>query len=109
MAEKKITAANFEQEVLRASGTVLLDFWAPWCGPCRMLGPELSVLAETHEGSLTVGKVNVDEEGELAARFGIASIPTLILFRNGAPVAQQIGFVPRAQLEDFIRTPDRQA
>ena len=102
-----LTAENFRTEVLESDKPVLVDFWAAWCGPCGMLGAELTALAETHEGRLTLGKVNVDEEGELAARFGIASIPTLILFRNGAPVAQQIGFVPRAQLEDFIRTPHR--
>lgn len=100
--EVKLTHDNFEREVLHSSKPVLVDFWAEWCGPCRMLGPVLEELAEAREADLTVGKVNVDEEPELASRFGIVSIPTLILFDGGEPVRKTIGFLPRAELEKFL-------
>ncbi len=100
--EVKLTHDNFEREVLRSPKPVLVDFWAEWCGPCRMLGPVLEELAEAREADLTVGKVNVDEEPELASRFGIVSIPTLILFDGGEPVRKTIGFLPRAELEKFL-------
>ena len=103
MAEVKITAENFDAEVTQAEGTVLLDFWAPWCGPCRMLAPVLAELAEEQEGKIKVGKVNVDEEGALAERFGIMSIPTLILMRGGEPIAQRVGYCTKEQLENFIQ------
>jgi len=89
--EVKITKDNFEAEVLGADRPVLVDFWATWCGPCMMLGPVLAELAAERSATLKVGKVNVDEEPELAARFGIMSIPALILFRNGQPVATTVG------------------
>lgn len=108
MAEIQIHEENFEQEVLQSGKTVLLDFWAPWCGPCRMLAPVLAELAAEQEKTLTVGKVNVDEEAELAAQSGIASIPTLILFRGGVPVAQRIGFLPKSQLELFVKSGEEQ-
>ena len=102
MAEIIITTANFEEEVIRADKPVLIDFWASWCGPCRMLAPSVAKLAEEHP-EIKVGKVNVDEEQELAMRFGVMSIPTLILFKNGAPVNQTLGFQPYAALEQFIK------
>ena len=102
MAEITITEANFEKEVLKADKPVLIDFWASWCGPCRMLAPSVARLAEEHP-EIKVGKVNVDEEQMLAMRFGIASIPTLILFKNGAPVNQTMGFQPYGALEQFIK------
>lgn len=101
MVEVKITAANFDEEVLKSDKPVLLDFWATWCGPCRMLAPELEALAEARP-DIKVGKVNVDEEGELAVRFGISSIPTVIVFKNGDITAQEIGFRPRAELEALL-------
>ena len=94
MSEITLTAENFEQEVLNSDLPVLVDFWATWCGPCRMLGPVVSKIAEEYEGKIKVGKVNVDEEGELAQRFGIMSIPLVILFKDGKAVKQSLGYKP---------------
>ncbi|MBQ7014967.1 MAG: thioredoxin [Clostridia bacterium] len=99
MAEIKITASNFEEEVLNAKLPVIVDFWAPWCGPCRMLAPVLEEIAEENEGSVIVGKVNVDEEPQLAANFGIASIPTLLVFKNGEITQKSVGVKPKAAIE----------
>lgn len=100
--EIELTAENFDQVVLQAKEPVLVDFWATWCGPCRMLAPVVAELAEEKAGELTVGKVNVDEAPELAARFGIVSIPTLILFRNGESVKKTIGYCTKEELNEFI-------
>mgnify|MGYP002574174038 CR=1 FL=1 len=102
MAELNITALNFETEVLHSDKPVLLDFYANWCGPCKMLSPVLHEIAEEYADTLKVGKVNVDEEMDLAMRFGVSSIPTLILFKNGEAVKTSVGFVPKAQLESFV-------
>ncbi len=101
MAEIKITSANFENEVLNSKLPVLVDFWATWCGPCKMLSPVLEEFASENEGVLKVGKVNVDEEMALAAQFGIVSIPTLILFKDGKPAKTTVGFQTKEQLEKF--------
>lgn len=103
MAELKITKANFESEVVNASLPVLLDFYADWCGPCRMLAPTVEQLAEEYEGKLVVGKINVDDEPELATRFRVASIPTVVLMKNGQVLATTLGFRPKAELETMIR------
>ena len=97
--EIKVTAANFEQEVLKSDIPCVVDFWATWCGPCRMLGPVLTEIANANEGKLKVCKVNVDKEPQLAQQFGIMSIPLVILFKNGQPVRQSLGYRPRAALE----------
>ena len=97
--EIKVTAANFEQEVLKSDIPCVVDFWAAWCGPCRMLGPVLTEIANANEGRLKVCKVNVDEEPALAQQFGIMSIPLVILFRDGRAVKQSLGYKPRAALE----------
>lgn len=102
MAEIKITKENFEEEVLNSSMPVLVDFWATWCGPCKMLAPILSEIAEQYEGVIKVGKVNVDEENSLAAGFGINSIPTVILFKNGKAVQQAVGYYPKEKLLEFF-------
>lgn len=103
MAEVKITKSNFEQEVLGSNIPVLVDFWATWCGPCRMLSPVIEEIAEENDGVVKVGKVNVDEEPELAAKFGIASIPTVLLFKNGKVVNSSVGFRPKAQIEAMFK------
>ena len=97
MAVLHITEANFEEQVLHSPQTVLLDFWASWCGPCRMLSPIVDEIAAEHP-EIRVGKVNVDEEPALAARFGVMSIPTLLVFRGGTLVSQSTGARPKAQV-----------
>ena len=92
MSELVITKDNFEKEVLNSDVPVLLDFWAAWCGPCRMLAPAVSEIAEEYSGKVKVGKVNVDEQIELAMKFNITSIPTVMVFKNGNPAATSVGF-----------------
>ena len=92
-----ITKANFDELVKNGSKPVLLDFWAPWCGPCRMVAPIVEEISEEREDIL-VGKVNVDEEMELAMQFGVASIPTLVVMKNGKAVAQAVGYRPKADI-----------
>ena len=102
MAEIILTSENFEEEVLHSEIPVLVDFWATWCGPCRMLAPVIAQFAEEHEGEIKVGKVDVDEQPELAVRYGIASIPTLKAFRDGDVVNSSIGVIPKAMIENLF-------
>ena len=102
--EITLTKANFETEVLKSDKPVLVDFWAPWCGPCRMLAPVLAEIAEEKADTIKVGKVNVDEEPDLAAKYGISGIPALLLFKNGQVAATSVGFKPKPELEAFIAT-----
>lgn len=103
MAELKITRENFENEVMKSNIPVLIDFWAPWCGPCRMMGPIIEQLAEEYEGKAKVGKVNVDEEGELSQAFGVMSIPTIVLVKDGKVVKQAVGARPKAEVEAMLQ------
>ena len=100
--EITLTKTNFEAEVLKSDKPVLVDFWAPWCGPCRMLAPILAEIAEEKGDTIKVGKVNVDEEPELAAQYGITGIPAILLFKNGQVAATSVGFKPKSDLEAFI-------
>ena len=103
MAEVKITSGNFEQEVLKSDIPVLVDFWATWCGPCMMLSPVIEEIAKEYEGKIKVGKVNVDEESALAVKYRVASIPTLILFKNGAADKMTVGYQSKEQLKEFLK------
>ena len=100
--EITLTKTNFEAEVLKSDKPVLVDFWAPWCGPCRMLAPILAEVAAEKGDKIKVGKVNVDEEPELAAQYGITGIPAILLFKDGKVVATSVGFKPKPELEAFI-------
>ena len=92
MAVVKITADNFEEEVINSKIPVLIDFWATWCGPCQMQGPVVDEAADEFAGKLKIGKINVDEEGSLAQKYSVMSIPTLILFENGEVIKKEMGF-----------------
>jgi thioredoxin 1 len=102
-AEVNVTNATFQQEVLEATVPVLADFWAEWCVPCRMVSPVLEKLAEEHKGKLKVAKINVDQESDLAAKYNIVSIPTILLFHQGEIAKQQIGAAPRKVLEEMVK------
>ena len=101
MSALNITKEYYEQEVLRAAKPVLLDFWAPWCGPCRMVVPIVEQIAEDRE-DIVVGKVNVDEQPELASQFGVMSIPTLVVLKDGQVVNQAVGARPREAIEALL-------
>ena len=102
MAEITLTAENFDAEVLQSPIPVLVDFWASWCGPCKMIAPTVAAIAEEQAGKIKVGKVNVDEQSGLATQYRIASIPTIMVFQNGQVVNTAIGVRPKEQLEALL-------
>lgn len=102
-AEVTLTASNFDAEVLQSPTPVLIDFWAEWCMPCKMVAPLVDQIASQYEGKLKVGKVNVDTESELANKFGIVSIPTLLVMKDGKVVKQRVGALPKHELENLFK------
>ena len=101
MKSQVITKDNFDAEVMNTKGKVLIDFWASWCGPCRMLSPVVDEVAEEY-ADVKVGKINIDEEPGLAQQFGVMSIPTLMVFRDGEKIKESVGVVPKEQIESLI-------
>ena len=102
MAIVHANAQTFPQEVLQSNETVLVDFWAAWCGPCKMIAPGVHEIAEENAGTLKVGKINVDEQMELAMRFQVSSIPMLVVFKDGKAVAKSVGYRPKAEIAAMV-------
>ena len=103
MATVKVTDQSFEQDVLKATTPVVVDFWAEWCGPCRMIGPALEEISNEMQGKVTIAKVNVDENPGIASQLGIRSIPTLMLFKDGKRAGQKVGAAPKGDLSRWIQ------
>jgi thioredoxin 1 len=102
MAVGKVSDADFESEVLKSSGPVVVDFWAEWCGPCRQIAPALEEIAGSLNGRVKIVKLNVDENPHTASKYGVMSIPTLMIFKNGEMASRQVGAAPRQKLEQWI-------
>ena len=102
MFTKTISDSSFAADVIGSSQPVVVDFWAEWCGPCRSIGPALDQIADELSGKVTIAKLNVDENPEIAARYGVRSIPTMILFKDGAPVSSQVGAAPKSALKQWV-------
>ena len=104
MATVKADESDFSTKVLEADKPVVVDFWAEWCGPCKAIAPALEEISDEMAGQVTIAKVNMDENGQLAMQYGVRSIPTLLMFKGGEPVAIQVGAAPKAKLQDWIRS-----
>lgn len=102
MATKTITDSSFETDVLKADGPVLVDFWAEWCGPCKMIGPSLEEISEELSGQVTITKLNIDDNPDVPGRLGVRGIPTMILFKNGQPAATKVGAEPKSRLKAWL-------
>ncbi|MEP2989058.1 MAG: thioredoxin TrxA [Parasphingorhabdus sp.] len=102
MATKAITDASFETDVLKSDGPVLVDFWAEWCGPCKMIGPALEEISDELGEKVTIAKLNIDDSPDAPAKFGVRGIPTMILFNNGEAVETKVGAAPKSQLKDWL-------
>ena len=102
MSVGKVSDTDFEAEVLKANGPVVVDFWAEWCGPCRMISPALDEISNSLNGKVTILKLNVDENPATAAKYGVMSIPTLMLFKGGQLASRQVGAAPKQKLEQWI-------
>jgi thioredoxin 1 len=102
MATKAVTDASFEQDVLKSDTPVLVDFWADWCGPCKMIGPSLEEISEELEGKVTIAKMDIMANTEVPGQFGVKSIPLMVLFKNGQPVSQKLGAAPKSALKGWI-------
>ncbi len=102
MSIKQVSNDSFETDVLKAEAPVLVDYWAEWCGPCKMIAPILDEVSRDYDGKLNIAKVNVDENQEIASKYGIRGIPTLMLFRTGAVVATKVGALSKSQLTAFL-------
>ncbi len=104
MATKTVTDQSFGTDVLSASGPVLVDFWAEWCGPCKVIGPALEQMSDEMAGRVTIAKVNIDENPEAPAKYGVRGIPTMILFKDGQKVAEKVGAAPKSQLAAWLES-----
>lgn len=100
----QFTDNNFQQEVIQSDKVVMVDFWAEWCGPCRMIGPVVEELSKEYDGKAVIGKLNVDENPQVAMNYGIRSIPTILFFKNGEMVDKQVGVVPKSVLEQKLKS-----
>lgn len=102
MPTKAITDESFEQDVLKADGPVLVDFWAEWCGPCKMIGPALEEISDELGEQVTIAKLNIDDSPDAPGKYGVRGIPTMILFNNGQPVETKVGAAPKSQLKSWL-------